>query len=486
MKPPRFGRPTRALFALLSLALVTLPLRLPADTVDDTVAALMAKRKIRGLSLAIIENGAIVKAKGYGAIDSTGSVPVTVDTLFQAGSISKPVAALGALSLVQKGTLSLDADVNASLKTWRVPENAFTATQKVTVRRLLSHSAGLTVHGFPGYAVDALKPTLVQVLDGAKPANTPAIRVDLEPGNKWRYSGGGYTVLQQLVIDVTEKEFPAFMHAAVLEPLGMSSSSFEQPLPAEKAARTATGYYTGQREVPGRWHIYPEMAAAGLWTTPSDLARFAIAVQDALAGRATSIISSELARDMLTRQKGNFGLGVGLAGKGHTERFEHGGRDDGFDASMTAYVETRQGAVIMINANDNTGTLGKVMEAIADAYRWPDYPRNVPPKPIEDKEPEVTALLKKIFDQAKAGAIDRALYTPQLADAIASSLAAETGPRADLNSFGALKDVALVGREDRDGQRRYRYRFIYENETVLVRCAYNAEGKIAGLSFQPE
>ena len=172
-----------------------------------------------------------------------------------------------------------------------MPENAFTREKKVTLRGILSHTAGLTVHGFPGYAVDGPVPTLVQVLDGAKPTNTAPIRVDILPGSKWRYSGGGYTVMQQMIIDVTGKPFPRFMQEAVLGPLGMNESTYEQPLPAEKAKLTATGHYRDRSPVKGRWHIYPEMAAAGLWTTASDLARFAIGVQEALAGKSDKTLS---------------------------------------------------------------------------------------------------------------------------------------------------------------------------------------------------
>ena len=178
-----------------------------ADKVDDFTETQINKAHIAGLSMAIIQDGKIIKAKGYGLADRSNNIPVTAWTLFQAGSISKSVAALGALYLVEQGQLSLDADVNTILKAWRVPENEFTKTQKVTLRRILSHSAGLTVHGFPGYAVDKPVPTLVQVLEGAKPANTLPIRVDILPDSKWRYSGGGYTVMQQMIIDVTGKPF---------------------------------------------------------------------------------------------------------------------------------------------------------------------------------------------------------------------------------------------------------------------------------------
>src|SRR5206468_690196 len=148
---------------------------------------------IPGLSLAIIQDGKVIRVKGYGVAEQGGERPVTASTLFQAGSISKSVAAVGALRLVQEGKLALDEDVNAKLTTWKVPENAFTREKKATLRGILSHTAGLTVHGFPGYAVDGPVPSLVQVLNGEKPTNTAPIRVDILPGSKWRYSGGGYT-----------------------------------------------------------------------------------------------------------------------------------------------------------------------------------------------------------------------------------------------------------------------------------------------------
>src|SRR6202008_2867755 len=195
-----------------------------------------------------------------------------------AGSISKPVAAAGMLALVQEGKLSLDEDVNQKLKSWKVPENEFTREQKVTLRRLASHTAGLTVHGFPGYEVGEKLPTLVQILNGEKPANTLPIRVDLVPGTKERYSGGGVTIEQQVMMDVTGKAFPALMKETVLDKIGMSDSSYEQPLPEAWAARTPTGTYQDGKPVHGKWHVYPEMAAAGLWTTPGDLAKFAIEI----------------------------------------------------------------------------------------------------------------------------------------------------------------------------------------------------------------
>jgi len=345
-----------------------------ASTVNDVVAAEMKEHHIREVSLAIIENGQISKAQGYGFTDKSRAIPVTTSTLFQAGSVSKPVAALGALRLVEDGRLSLDEDVNRRLKEWKVPENDFTKDEKVTLRRILSHSAGLTVHGFPGYAVGAPMPTLVEILDGAKPANTAAIRVDVVPGSTSRYSGGGYTVMQQMMIDVTGKPFPEFMQETVLTPLRMEASTYEQPLPKDRVAAAATGYYANGKQVEGKWHIYPEMAAAGLWTTASDLARFAIDIQQALAGKSNPVISQSMTRQMLTVQKGGSGLGLGLEGSGKTLRFSHGGRDEGFDAFMMAYAASGQGVVIMINANDNSGAVNRMVEAVRREYHWPDPP----------------------------------------------------------------------------------------------------------------
>ncbi len=471
-------------FALAGF-LVVAPLCMQADAFDDAVIALMQQKHIPGMSLAVVQDGEIVRARGYGLIDGDGSAPVTADTLFQAGSVSKPVTALGAMRLVEAGKLDLDTDVNAALRSWHVPENEFTATEKVTLRRLLSHTAGMTVHGFPGYAVDAPVPTLVQVLDGEKPANTPPIRVDVVPGSIWRYAGGGYTVVQQLMLDVSGQSFPDLMRTTVLEPLGMRASTFAQPLPATLAARTATGHTPDGSAIPGRWHVYPEMAAAGLWTTPSDLARFIIGIQAALAGRPEAVIASATAESMVTSVKDNYGLGFSLAGSGTSRRFFHGGRDEGFDTQLMAYRDTGQGAVIMINANDNSSFMDQVLGAIVKAYGWPDFEPYHPLTPIEDKEPAVTDQVKTIFEHAQAGTFEPDLYTPELGAILAREIP-NGGAARQLRTFGAFQSIQLVGRSNEQGFRTYRYHLVFEHAGIVVTCSYNTDGKIAGLRFQPE
>jgi len=328
-----------------------------------------------GVSIAVMNDGRIEWARGYGALEAGGPLPVTVHTRFQAASISKPVAAMAALKLVQDGRLALDEDVNPKLKSWKVPENDLTKQQKVTLRRLLSHSAGLTVHGFPGYASEAPLPTLVQILDGIKPANTAAIRVDVLPGSLWRYSGGGYTVMQQLVIDVTGRPFPQFMKETVLQPLGMNDSGYDQPLPATLRPAAASAHRADGNVIGGRYHTYPEMAAAGLWTTPTDLAKFLLAVREAAAGTGTPVLSQAMAKDMLTVQKGTYGLGLTLEGiAGRSVRFGHGGSNEGFRCGMTLYLESGKGAVVMTNADRGAQLGQEILRAVAREYGWPDYP----------------------------------------------------------------------------------------------------------------
>ena len=335
------------------------------------VADRLSFYKIPGVSIAVVNDGRVEWARAYGSKDANTNEPVTTDTLFQAGSISKPVAALAALRLVEQGKLTLDEDVNAKLVSWKVPENEFTKTEKVTLRRLLTHSAGLTVHGFPGYAADATVPTLVQVLNGEKPANTAPIRVDTVPGTLWRYSGGGYTIMQQLLIDVTKKPFPEIMREMVLDPVGMKHSTYEQPPPASRAKEAATAHIRG-KAIAGRFHTYPEMAAAGLWTTPSDLALLAIELQKSLAGKSNKILSQKMTAQMLSKQFQNWGLGPSVSIKNQTVEFSHGGVDEGFEAFWVGFSDGR-GAAVMTNGAGGSDLAMEIIRSVAHEYGWNDF-----------------------------------------------------------------------------------------------------------------
>jgi CubicO group peptidase (beta-lactamase class C family) len=363
----------------------------------------MKSYAVPGVSVAVFNDGAIEWARGYGVAEAGGAVPVTPHTRFQAASISKPVASLGALLLVSQGQLSLDDPVNARLTSWKVPDNEFTAKTPVTLRRLLSHTAGLTVHGFGGYPADSPVPTLVQVLDGAKPANSAAIRVDTLPGSINRYSGGGYTVAQQLMIDVTGKPFPVLMSELVLRPLGMTDSTYEQPLPPSLAGQAATAHRGDGKPIRGRYHTYPEMAAAGLWTTPTDLAKFAMEVERALAGKS-SVIPAATAREMTTNVMDNYGLGLSLSGAGAAARFGHGGSNEGFRCQMTAFLSGGRGAVVMTNGDRGAALSSEILRAIAREYGWPAF------KPVEKAvvqlEPAALAAVEGRYQLAPARTVD--------------------------------------------------------------------------------
>jgi CubicO group peptidase (beta-lactamase class C family) len=358
-----------------------------------TLAQRMQELGIPGVSIAVIDGGKIRWTRAYGVSDTVEKTPVTVDTLFQAGSISKPIAALGALRLTREGKLSLDENVNSKLKTWRVPDNELTKDQKVTLRRLMSHTAGLTVHGFPGYAVGSDIPSVVQVLDGQPPTNTAAVRVDVIPGSTYRYSGGGYTVMQLLIADVSNDSFESFMQSKVLDVLGMKSSSYSQSPPPGLTARRASAHRPGGQRIPGKWHIYPEMAAAGLWTTPSDLARYLLYVQAAVRGESGELLTPALAKQLVTRQSpGEHGLGPSIEGAGEFVRFGHGGVDEGFEANMVGYVARGQGVVIMANANLAGMLFGEIKESVARAYEWPGYAI----EPQLEAQPISQSLLERV------------------------------------------------------------------------------------------
>jgi len=337
-----------------------------------TLAKRMAALHVTGVSIAVVHNGKIEWARGYG-VRQTGGDPVNPDTLFQAGSISKPLAAMGALHLVQQGKLSLDGDINASLASWKLPPSTAAPGAVVTLRELLTHTAGLTVHGFPGYAAGAPVPTLVQVLNGEKPANTEPVRLDSMPGKAWRYSGGGYEVMQQLVIDTVKVPYPKFLHDTVLAPVGMSHSTYQQPLPASLLRNAAMPYNDDGTPVAGGPHTYPEMAAAGLWTTPSDLCRYILEVQNSLKGKANHVLSQSMTQQMLTAGKGGWGLGLDLGGSPADPWFSHGGVNEGYESLFVGYDRNGDGAAVMTNAQGGSRLAREVMSAIATAYDWPDW-----------------------------------------------------------------------------------------------------------------
>ncbi|HEX5582257.1 serine hydrolase domain-containing protein [Gaiella sp.] len=334
---------------------------------------------VPGMSWALVNGGEIAQTGALGFQTAPASRPVSNQTRFQACSISKPIAALAMLRLVDRGLLDLDADVNDSLTSWRLPANA-EWQPIVTLRHLVSHSAGLTTSGFPGYKRSAQLPSAVEILTGVFPANTFAVRVDTIPGVQFRYSGGGTLALQQLLEDVTRTPFPALMQELVLDPLGMTDSDYTQPPPERVHDLLASGHDEFGGPVDGGWHVYPEMATAGLWTTPTDLCRYALAVQTAFAGGRGALLSQPLAREMLTPQvtaSGGIGglnavgLGPFVTQDGVPPRFGHSGGNEGFRCHLLAYREDGIGAAVMTNSDAGGWLLQHAFAAIVEACAWP-------------------------------------------------------------------------------------------------------------------
>jgi CubicO group peptidase (beta-lactamase class C family) len=291
------------------------------------------------------------------------------DTLFQAASISKPVAALVTLRLVAQDRLSLDVDVNEYLRSWRLPNAGW---PPVTIRHVLGHSGALTVHGFAGYPQDAPQPSLNEVLEGLPPANTPAVRQDGPPGQQWRYSGGGYVLLQQLLEDVTGERFADLAADLVLRPAGMATATYGQPQPSQVAAA-----HTGGREV--GWHVYPELAAAGLWCTPVDLVRLAQAIQASITGDDGALLPRKLAVEMVTPQTGGFGLGLWLSGDGMARRFSHGGGNHGYRCALIGTAASQNAAdrnsvAVMTSSDEGDPVIASLLAVIPGTTSWPDLP----------------------------------------------------------------------------------------------------------------
>jgi CubicO group peptidase (beta-lactamase class C family) len=334
----------------------------------------MKKYNINGVSIAVIHNYQVEWARGYGFADVSENRPVTASTLFQAASISKSLNSVGVLKLVQDKRLDLDSDINNYLVTWKFPYDGKSNHKQITLTNLLSHTAGLTIHGFPGYEKGDTLPSLPQILDGQKPANTEAVRSSNEPGKSFIYSGGGTTISQLIVMDVTKLPYDAFMQKNVLDPLGMKSSSYLQPPPETKKELFATGYKADGKEVKGKYHIYPEQAAAGLWTNPSDLSRYIIETQLSYQGKSSKVLTPEMTMLRLTPVLDDAALGTFVNSRvtGSFKYFNHNGGNEGFTCTAIGCRDNGEGVVIMTNS-DNGSLIEEIANSVATVYRWKDY-----------------------------------------------------------------------------------------------------------------
>jgi CubicO group peptidase (beta-lactamase class C family) len=372
------------LFSAIALISQTSP---PSGTAEERVASpsvqdiqqslrfvpdRMAHYHVPGLSLSCIHNGAVEWTQAFG-VARVGGEPVTPETLFQASSIGMPLTAVAVLRLVEQGKLNLDADVSQYFRSWKLPTNRFAEQKKVTLRELLSHTAGATVHGFEDYAAGKQVPTLVQVLNGESPANSAPVTIDFVPGSQFRYAGGNYAILQQILIDMTGESFPDLMHELVLQPLHMVHSTFQQPIPKKRLPLVATPYDKDGNAIEGGPRTSPVMAVGGLWTTPSDMTLFALGIQNALAAKPGAIVSPSTANEMLQPVLGDYGLGFSIAGSGSNRYFWHPGATSGFLAVFFAY-EKGDGVALMSNQQYSKALMLEVIHALAKQYGWTEFP----------------------------------------------------------------------------------------------------------------
>jgi CubicO group peptidase (beta-lactamase class C family) len=336
----------------------------------------MPHYKVPGFSVVLIDQEEIAWAKAYGLVEAGGEKIVTPETIFQAASISKSVTTLVALRLVEAGLLDLDTDVNEFLRSWKVPRSRHTQPKTdgvrptVTLRGLLSHTAGMGVRGYPGHPVGTPLPTLLQILDGKPPALEKPVRVIAPPGTEFRYSGGGYLVAQQMIEDVTGRRLADLAHEWIFTKLGMDSSTFEYLLPEVYIPRAATAHRRTGEPVPGKWHLYPEQSAAALWSTPSDLARIIIEVQKSYNDESNLILSAGMVHQMVIPQIGIGGMGFQITRSADRVCFGHPGWNEGFHSLLIGEIGTGRGLVWMANGENGRNLGWDVTRAVADVFEW--------------------------------------------------------------------------------------------------------------------
>lgn len=331
----------------------------------------MRHYNIKALSIAVIKDYKVDFAKAYGMADSATQTKATINTLFQAASISKSFNALAIIKLFHDKKLDLYTDVNTYLKKWKFPYDSLSKGKKINTAHLLSHTAGLNVHGFGGYQIDAPLPNTIQILNGTKPANSDPVRSQFAPGEKMQYSGGGTTITQQLLTDLTGKPYQDYLNLTILKSLDMNESTFAQPPLDNKRRHLATGYLADGSAIKGKYHVYPEQAAAGLWTNPSDLAKYIIETQLAYQGKSSKVLNQSDTKIRLTPYANSNGsaLGVFIESPDNTAYFGHGGSNYGFQSAYYGSLEGGNGLAIMVNS-DNGAIIPEIINSIAKVYSF--------------------------------------------------------------------------------------------------------------------
>jgi len=344
------------------------------------VQGLLAAFQVPGVSIAVVKDFKIAWAKGYGVADVETGAPVTPDTMFQAASISKTIAAMTSLKAVQNGRFTLDQDVNTILTSWKLPGGEHTKDRAVTPRMLMSHTSGTgDGFGFPGYSPGGALPTVTEILDGLPPSNRPKVRLERPPMTGFKYSGGAVMIEQLALTDAMRRPFEQLARDWVLGPIGMTNSTFEQPLPEARRAQAARAHGRDGRRMGDPWHVYPEQAAAGLWTTPTDLAKFVIEVQLSLLGKSNRVLEPRTMQEMVTPVGvGPFAVGFTVEKQGEGWYFMHGGSNWGFTCDVIGHRARGYGVAIMTNGDNGFRLIEQLRTGIERAYQWDVFDKPIP------------------------------------------------------------------------------------------------------------
>lgn len=340
-----------------------------SDSAPFNLLERMKHFKVQGLSIAVIKDYKVDFAKGYGFADTEKKIRVSDKTLFQAASISKSLNSLAILTLFKDRNLDLYADINTYLKSWRFPYDSISKGKKINMANLLSHTAGLNVHGFGGYEAGKPLPSVIQILNGESPANSDSVHSLFAPGTRQEYSGGGTTISQLVLTDITGQRYENYLLDQVLKPLGMLSSTFAQPPTGIRQELLSAGYDGDGKEVKGKYHIYPEQAAAGLWTNPRDLAKYIIETQLAYEGKSAKVLDQQHTKLRLSpyMNKNGAALGVFVEDYDGIKYFGHGAGNAGFTGGYYGSFEGGNGLVVMVNS-DNGEIVQELINSISTVY----------------------------------------------------------------------------------------------------------------------
>ncbi|HEY8934437.1 MAG TPA: serine hydrolase domain-containing protein [Cyclobacteriaceae bacterium] len=338
----------------------------------------MKELRVKGVCIAVIDNFKIDWVNSYGLADTLEGRAVTNETLFQSASIGKSINGFAFAKLHQDKKVDLSKDINLYLHSWKFPYDNVSKGKHIDLLHILSHTAGLTVHGFDGYKWHQPLPNLLQIINGTKPANNNAVRSEIEPGIKFQYSGGGYEISELLLQDATHKSYEDYITTSIFKPLRMKSSTYQLK---PTSGLCATAYRFDGKDIGCKYHLYPEKACgAGLWTTAADLARFVIEIQLALQGKS-KILTTESARLMTTPvlETSNYAMGFFIEKRGGVRYFQHSGLNEGFSSQYYGSIENGRGVVVLINS-DNMSLLEEIVNSVATVYGWPDFYSYIPKK----------------------------------------------------------------------------------------------------------